>query len=259
MNTMDIIEAAETLNIRHDADHAVVKAAYHALAKRHHPDHHGGDTDVMQRVNDAHNYMSTRTQAARVAEWERLQPKPVPQPDAPLGASGSLDELHRRLEEAHLARKAAAAAASSPNPTPLSAGPTTRPWKPALTTRQKFEIWRYRQPRIVRWLLSLSRFLLILIGRLAMVAGMFFAYAEAVRWGVKSLAHGWYALLIIFPGIMVVLAGLMVTGILSLNFLHGGWKGLGDYLNDRGHEGLTPDPNAWTRKTTRTGGRTRWI
>ncbi|WP_176712593.1 J domain-containing protein [Acidithiobacillus ferrivorans] len=245
---MDIIEAAEILNVRHDADHLVVKAAYHALAKRHHPDH-GGDTDVMQRVNDAHNYMSTRSQAARLAEWERLQPKPQ-QPPRPSGKVGQFDEACAR----EAARKA-----SSPNPTPPSAGPTTKPWKPALTTRQKFEIWRYRQPRIVRWLLILSRFLLILIGRLAVVAAMFYGYAEAVRWSIASLAHGWYALLIIFPGIMVVLAGLMVTVIIAMNFLHGGWKGLSDFLNDRGHEGLTVPSDAWTRKTTRTSGRTRWI
>ncbi len=253
---MDIVEAAEILNVQPDADHAVVKAAFHALAKIHHPDV-GGDTAAMQRVNAAHDYMSTRTQQARVAEWERLQPKPAPQPDAPLGASGSLDELHRRLQEAELARKAAAS--SSPNPTPPPSGRTTRPWKPALTTRQKFEAWRYMQPWPVRWLLSLSRFLLILAGRLAVVAGMFYAYAETVRWGIKSLAHGWYVLLIIFPGIIVVGAGLYVTAILAGNFFLGGWKGIGDFLMDRNHGGLTPDPNAWARKNPRTSSRTRWL
>ena len=244
---MNIIDAAEILNIRHDADHAVVKAAYHALAKRHHPDQ-GGDTAIMQKVNTAHDYMSTRTQQARLAEWERLQPKPAPQPDAPLGASGSLDELHRRLQEAERARKAAAA------------GSTTRPWKPdvTLTRRQKWEVWRYKQPLVVRWLLSLTRFLLILAGRLAVIAAMFYVYAETVIWSVKSLAHGAWVLLIIFPGIIVVGAGLYVTAIFAGNFLLGGWKGIGDFLMDRGHEGLTPDPGAWTRKTPRTGGRTRW-
>ena len=232
MSTLNVIEAAEILNVRHDADRAVVKAAWHALAKRHHPDQ-GGDTVSMQKINEAHNYMSTRSQAARTAEWERLQPVPPQQ----------------------TARKAASS--SSHNHTPPS-GSTTRPWKPVLTTRQKFEIWRYRQPWPVRWLLNLSRFLLILVGRLAVVAAMFYGYAEGVRWGIKALAHGAWVLLIIFPGIMFVLAGLMVTGILSLNFLHGGWKGLGDFLMDRGHEGLTPDPDAWTRKAaSRAGGRTR--
>lgn len=259
---MNIVEAAEILNIQPGADHLIVKAAWHALAKRHHPDQ-GGDTAAMQKVNAAHDYMSTRTQAARLAEWERLQPQPAPQPDAPMGASGSLDELHRRLREAERARKAAAAAtataSSSPNPTTPPAGTTTRPWKPALTTRQKFEIWRYRQPHIVRWLLKLAWFLLILTGRLAVVAGMFYGYAEAVRLGIKALAHGAWVLLIFFPGIMVAGAGLGVTIIFASNFLLGGWKGLGDYLSDRCHEGLTPDPNAWTRKTTRTGGRTRWL
>ncbi|MHB0889012.1 hypothetical protein [Acidithiobacillus sp.] len=212
--------------IRHDADHLVVKAAFHALARRHHPDQ-GGDTVTMQKVNAAHDYMSTRSQAARLAEWERVKAEP------------------RQKEEA--ARKAAASSSHDPAP---PAGSTTRPWKPVvLTPRQKFEVWRYRQPLIVRWLLSLSRFLLILSGRLAMVAAMFYAYAEAVRWGIKALAHGAWVLLIIFPGTVIAGAGFMVTGIFAINFLLGGWKGISDFLMDRRHEGLTPDPNAWTRKT----------
>ena len=260
MTTMNVIEAAEILNVRHDADHAVVKAAFHALAKRHHPDQ-GGDTAAMQKINEAHNYMSTRTQAARQAEWERLQPKPVPRPDAPLGASGSLDELHRRLEEARLEReRARKASSSSPNPTPPAGSSTTRPWKPAPTRRERLTAWKRSQPWPVRWLLNLSRFLLILAGRLAVVAGMFYAYAESVRWGIKSLAHGWYVLLIIFPGTIVAGAGLYVTAIVAGSFLLGGWKGLADFFMDRGHEGLTPDPNAWTRKAaSRAGGRTRWL
>ena len=227
---MDIVEAANILNIRHDADHAVVKAAFHALAKIHHPDQ-GGDTAVMQRVNAAHDYMSTRTQAARQAEWERLQPKPAPQPDAPLGASGSLDELHRRLQESYLARNAAAEA-SSPNPTPPPSGSTTRPWKPAPTRKERLAAWKRHQPRLVRWALNLGTFLLILAGRLTMVAGMLFVYAEVVRWAIKSLAHGWYVLLIIFPGIMIVLAGLVVTFRLSMLFLVDGWGGWWDFFDD---------------------------
>ena len=254
---MDIVEAAEILNIRPDADHLVVKAAYHALAKLHHPDQ-GGDTVAMQKVNAAYNYMSTRTQAARLAEWERLQPKPQPQPDAPLGASGSLDELHRRLQEAERARKTAAA--SSPNPTPPPTGSTTtRPWKPTPSRRERWAAWKRHQPLLMRWLLSLSIFLLIPTGRLAVAVGMFYGFAEGVRWAIASLAHGAWVLLIFFPGIPVALAGLYVTAIFAGNFLHGGWKGLGDFLMDRRHEGLTPDPNAWTRKTARAGGRTRWI
>ena len=58
---MNITEAADILNIRPSADHAVVKAAFHALAKIHHPDVGGdtADTAAMQRINEAHNYMST--------------------------------------------------------------------------------------------------------------------------------------------------------------------------------------------------------
>lgn len=249
---MNITEASKTLNIQPDADHAVVKAAWHALAKRHHPDQ-GGDTATMQKINEAHNYMSTRTQQARLAEWERLQP---------LGASGSLDELHRRLQEAERERARKAAAASSPNHTPPPpAGSTTRPWKPTPTRKELWAAWKRHQAWPVRWLLNLSQFLLIMAGRLTVTVGMFYVFAESVRWGIASLAHGAWVLLIFFPGIPVVLAGLYVTSIFAGNFMLGGWKGLSDFLNDRGHEGLTPDPSAWTRKrkTPRAGGRTRWI
>ena len=248
---MNVIEAATILNVRPDADHLVVKAAYHALAKRHHPDQ-GGDTATMQRVNAAYDYMSTRTKTARQAEWERLQPKPAHQPERQSWRVGQFDEY----AASKMAEKANKAAASSPNPERY----TTRPWKPApQSLRKRFHSWKASSPWHIRWLLNLCLFLLIMASRLAVVAGMFYGYAESVCWGIKALAHGAWVLLIIFPGIVVVLAGLMVTGILALNFLHGGWKGLADFFMDRGHEGLTPDPSAWTRKTTRTGGRTRWI
>ena len=252
---MNIVEAAEILNVRHDADHMVVKAAWHALAKRHHPDQ-GGDTATMQSVNAAYDYMSTRTQQARVAEWKRLQPKPAPQ-QPEQRQSWRVGQFDDFVAEREAARKTSS---SSSNQTPPhNTGPITRPWKPASSRRDRWAAWKRHQPLLARWLMNLSLFLLIMAGRLIVVAGMFYGYAEAVRWGIKNLAHGTWVLLIIFPGIMVVLAGLMVTGIIALNFLHGGWKGLADFFMDRGHEGLTPDPSAWTRKTTHTGGRTRWI
>lgn len=227
---MNIVEAADILNIRPSADHAVVKAAFHALAKIHHPDQ-GGDTAVMQRVNAAHDYMSTRTQAARQAEWERLQPKPQPpQPEQRQSwRVGQIDEY----VATKMAEKANKAAASSHNPEPLRPGYTTRPWKPApQSLRKRFHSWKASSPWHIRWLLNLALFLAILAGRLTMVAGMLFAYAEVVRWAIKSLAHGWYVLLIIFPGIMIVLAGLVVTFRLSMLFLMDGWGGWWDFFDD---------------------------
>ena len=221
MNAMNIIEAADILNVKHNADHAVVKAAYHALAKRHHPDQ-GGDTAAMQRVNAAYDYMSTRTQAARLAEWERLQPKPQ-QPPRPSGEVGQFDEACAR----EAARKA-----SSPNPTPPPAGSTTRPWKPTPTRKERLAAWKRHQTWPVRWLLSLGLFMAIVAGRLAVVAGMFFGYAETVIWSVKSLAHGAWVLLVIFPGIMLVLVGLVLTFRLSMLFLIDGWCGWWDFFDD---------------------------
>ncbi len=246
---MNIVEAATVLNVRPDADHLVVKAAYHALAKRYHPDQ-GGDTATMQRVNAAYDYMSTRTKTARQAEWERLQPKPMPQQK-----ECTSDIVERVKAELRQKEEAARKAAASHNPAP-PAGSTTRPWKPTPSRRERWTAWRRHQAWPMRWLLNLSQFLAILAGRLAVVAGMLYVFAESVQWAIASLAHGAWVLLIFFPGIPVALAGLYVTAILAGNFLHGGWKGLGDFFMDRGHEGLQPDPNAWTRKKA---SRTRWI
>ena len=43
---------ARVLGVAPDAEPAVVRAAYRALAKRYHPDN-GGDTETMRRLNDA--------------------------------------------------------------------------------------------------------------------------------------------------------------------------------------------------------------
>lgn len=216
---MNIIEAAEIMNVRHDADHAVIRAAYHALGKKHHPDM-GGDTTTMQRINAAHDYMSTRTQAARNTEWQRLQ--------RPVGETGSLDDLQRYQEAQAAKRKAEAAKAQA---TPRYT--TTRAWTPPKPSRiEQYQNWRRRQTRPVRWAMALLRFLLIMAGRLAMAAGVFYAYGESVFWAVKNLAHGWYALLIIFPGVAVTLAGLVLAVRVAGLFLLDGWNGWGDIVDD---------------------------
>ena len=51
------LEAYGLLGVRKDADDAVVRAAYRALAKKHHPDA-GGDSEAMKRLNLA---------------WEKIQ------------------------------------------------------------------------------------------------------------------------------------------------------------------------------------------
>jgi hypothetical protein len=248
--TMNIIDAAEILNVRHDADYLVIKAAYHALAKKHHPDR-GGDTATMQRINEAHDYMATRSQAARKTEWERAQ-RPF----------GSLDELHRNVEERMRRDREQKAAQSA------QASTFKRDWKRPQKPKSRWEIQRQKwadrkrkwnsylyRHRLARWMVALIRFLLLLAGRLIVVAGMYGAYAEAVIWGTKSLAHGWWWVLIVFPGIAMTLAGFLVTTRFAGTFLLGGWKGIADYIMDRNHDGLTPEPDAWTRKTSNT----RWI
>lgn len=230
---MNIIEAAETLNIRHDADNAVIRAAYHALGKKHHPDH-GGNTARMQRINAAHDYMSTRTQAARRAEWERLQ--------KPAGYSGSPNELHGYNEERSARRKTeeAKAQASPPRYT------TTRTWTPPKPSPiQRYQAWKGRQTRPARWAMALIQALLIIAGRVGWLAAIWYACYRLLLWtmGVVDATFGVLAIFInIFVGAMVVMGLGTALLFFSLNFLTGGWKGLNDYLNDR-----HPDPLSVTK------------
>ncbi len=226
---MDIIQAAEILNIKHDADHLVIKAAYHALGKKHHPDH-GGDTPTMQRINAAHDYLSTRTQAARKTEWERLQ--------KPMGYSGRLDDLHGEMHAAN--RKAEAAKAAPPRYT------TTRAWTPPKPSMiEKYRDWKRRQTRPVRWLIALMGFLIIMAGRIGWLATIWYGAYLLLVWaiGATEQALGVLGLFVAIFGGAIVAGGLGIAlFFFSINFLFGGWKGLSDYLNDR-----HPDPLAGTK------------
>ncbi|MBU2770133.1 J domain-containing protein [Acidithiobacillus caldus] len=223
---MNIIDAAEVLNVRHDADHLVVKAAYHALSKKHHPDR-GGDTATMQRINAAHDYMSTRTPQARKAEWERLQ--------KPVGYSGSLDDLWK-VREAQDAKRRAAEAKTD---TAKAQAPryTTRTWTPPKPSKlEQFQNWKRRQKWPVRWALALLKFLLIMAGRLGWLAVVWYGFYLLIVWaiGVTEQTLGIIGLFVAIFGGAAVVSGLgLALLVFSGNFLMGGWKGLFDFLNDR--------------------------
>jgi len=51
------VDPYKTLHLLPSAPPEVVKAAYKALAMKLHPDH-GGDTDAMQRINDAYRRLA---------------------------------------------------------------------------------------------------------------------------------------------------------------------------------------------------------
>ncbi len=55
-------EAFEALHLCSSAPPEVVKAAYRALAQKHHPDHQG-DTATMQRLNQAYDLLSKQVAA----------------------------------------------------------------------------------------------------------------------------------------------------------------------------------------------------
>jgi len=51
------VDPYQVLHLRETAPPELVKVAYRCLAQIHHPDH-GGDTDVMQRINDAYRRLA---------------------------------------------------------------------------------------------------------------------------------------------------------------------------------------------------------
>lgn len=57
---MSVIDPYKTLEVDCRASEIVIKAAYQALMKKHHPDH-GGDEDTAKRLNEAYDLLSTST------------------------------------------------------------------------------------------------------------------------------------------------------------------------------------------------------
>ncbi len=51
------VDPYQVLHLRETAPPELVKVAYRCLAQIHHPDH-GGDTDAMQRINDAYRRLA---------------------------------------------------------------------------------------------------------------------------------------------------------------------------------------------------------
>lgn len=212
---MNIIDAAEILNIRHDADYLVVKAAWKALAQQHHPDH-GGSNEHMQRLNEARDYMVIRTKEARTTEWNRLHgngPRPLP-------------------DSSEILKKA------KPKPTPqasqASQASHTRYWTPP--KQGGYKGWKARQPRLARALLAISERLLILAARMAtIIAAWYCIIWLPISWAFHGLTRS-LGVLGLFIGLFLGATWAFGMGkamlFVSGNFLMGGWKGLMEYLDD---------------------------
>jgi molecular chaperone DnaJ len=112
----------ETLGVRSDADAAVIKAAFRALALEHHPDK-GGAAAVFQRVNAAHEELSD---PLRRCIYDATRPMPRATREA-------------RAAEAAAERAAEAAAGAGASPS----GGDSSPPPPSTEGRA----WSQRRPR----------------------------------------------------------------------------------------------------------------
>lgn len=78
----------EALGLQPDAAPEQVRAAYVALARRHHPDVAGGDADRMRSINDAWSILGD---PARRARYDELLQRPVAE-SPPAARSASVDD-----------------------------------------------------------------------------------------------------------------------------------------------------------------------
>jgi len=73
----------EVLGVGPSADHATLRQAYLALARRHHPDHAGGDAARMRAINQAWAVLGDPDRRARYDLTLRAPATAAPTPRAP--------------------------------------------------------------------------------------------------------------------------------------------------------------------------------
>ena len=202
---MNVAEAAGILNVRHDADPLVVKAAWHALTKRHHPDR-GGDAEIMRRVNAAYEYLHARTPQALSMEWERLSVKQSPPASPPPPASPSPPGyIHPAV---HRAEMDAAVDAANER--------WARIFNELATTHETAAEVRFREQTRNEW--RPVRKLITLTWRLTGAVTLFFVYGAAIVWVDKNIGG--------FLEFIMATAGFFMTIIFIARLMRGGWKNI---------------------------------
>jgi DnaJ-class molecular chaperone len=108
-----------TLGVRPEASDQELRAAYHELVQRDHPDHNGGSPESARRFEEIQAaYQQVREQRERASRAPDPPPRPIVDPEV----EARLADLERELREAHAARERArraaqeAAAANSNRP-----------------------------------------------------------------------------------------------------------------------------------------------
>ncbi|MDD5279523.1 hypothetical protein [Acidithiobacillus sp.] len=193
---MNIITAAEILNVRHDADYLVVRSVFLASYVQ------APDQNHVDRLAAAHDYFMAHDKDARVAEYNALKPSPPkPLPITPV-------------------------VTRCPNPASSNA------LKPVLTFQRRFFLWKRRQIAPVRWLIAIFNFLAVMFGRLMVVAALFYlnclAVAGLVHWSISVAA--WFGIVVIMLMLLFSIAILKLDWMLAGSMMIGGWKCVAESL-----------------------------
>jgi hypothetical protein len=193
---MNIITAAEILNVRHDADYLVVRSVFLASHVQ------APDQNHVARLAAAHNYFVAHDKDARVAEYNALKPQPPkPLPVTPV-------------------------VARCPDPA------STNVLKPALTGQQRFFLWKRRQIWPVRWLIAVLTFLAVMSGRLMAITALFYlnylAVVGMVEWSIAVGA--WFGFMVIGLMLLFSIAVLKLDWMLAGSMMIGGWKCVAESL-----------------------------
>lgn len=92
----------ETLGLLHVADDVVIKAAYKALAQKHHPDKHKTNkefhTEKMAELNEAYAAIGTKARRKAYDESLKRPPPKAEKPSKPAPTQHANDDLIHDLE-----------------------------------------------------------------------------------------------------------------------------------------------------------------
>ena len=95
----------DVLGIGRNATDEQIRTAYRRLVQLHHPDHNNGSEESERRFEEVQDAY------ARITQLRRGAPKPPPQAPRDPEVDSRLEDLERRVREAHQARERARRAA----------------------------------------------------------------------------------------------------------------------------------------------------
>ncbi len=193
---MNIITAADILNVRHDAEYLVVRSVFLASYVQ------APDQNHVDRLWAAHSYFVAHDKAARIAEYNLLKPQtPKPQTVIPV-------------------------VAQCQDPA------ATRTQKSAAPMHRRFFLWKRRQMAPIRWLIAVLTFLAVMSGRLIAVAALvylnYLAVVGLVDWSISVGA--WFGFIVIMLMLLFSIAILKLDWMLAGSMMIGGWQCVAESL-----------------------------